>query len=148
MSLFFQFVNGSFVAQPTEFNGHKVKLWLLLLILLFMIHCRCTSQLLMIIGASSSTTMTIGSSMAVRNWRKPQRKMSTQDFFIFYVVIVVSDVFTSVFDVNVAGRQDCRLLCCHTVLMMLMFHLLIRVMYAGQKKCLRQTKGWTINQNQ
>ena len=29
--------------------------------------CRCTSQLLMIIGASSSTTMIIGSSMAVRN---------------------------------------------------------------------------------
>ena len=45
--------------------------------------CRCTSQLLMIIGASSSTTMTIGSSMAVRNWRKPQRKMSTKDVFIF-----------------------------------------------------------------
>ena len=49
--------------------------------------------------------------------------MSTEDFFIFYVVIVVSDVFTIVFDVNVAGRQDCRLLCCHKVLMMLLFHI-------------------------
>ena len=47
----------------------------------------------------------------------------------FVVVVVVSDVITNVivaatvFDVNVAGRQDCRLICCHTVLMMLMFHL-------------------------
>ena len=49
--------------------------------------CRCTNQSLMTIGASSSTTMTVGSSMAVRNWRKPQCKMSTLDFFLFSLLL-------------------------------------------------------------
>ena len=48
--------------------------------------CRCTSHPLLILSAYSSTTITVGVSMNVRNCRINTCKMSSLNFFTVFVV--------------------------------------------------------------
>ena len=56
--------------------------------------CRCTSHPLLILCAYSSTTITVGASMTVRNCMIPTCKMSNLKFF--FIVFVVIDAIVAV----------------------------------------------------